>query len=388
MRPLILSRRLCDRSRLARTRHLPILAGALALTLGSLAAHAEEPQGARGDWGISLFGIENCVGALQNKGNALTSVSDCAVEQVFSHLADSALRFVEAHGKAQFGEHFHIDRRLGLTASSGTLSADLDVVVPLTALSSVEENVVTRSFFMQNGVTRWRDEHGFQRSDVRLGFVHRYALFEEPDDGVFGTSMFVQENLERGHTRVVTGLEYLDRWGQGSLSYYAPVTEWRPGRHGYEERALAGVELGYGTDLTDTINLSAGAGRWESRDGSGGWVDQGRLGVGWQPHPWFELRGGWDGIGTGDGSMALHASVTVPLGVDWSSVRWEGLGRRNPSSSGPAAGTIWRSADHVGEIDVAEREVNAPDNSDQEDESGSAKVIARSLSSHERPSSE
>ena len=143
------------------------------------------------------------------------------------------------------------------------------MVVPLTALSSAEEDVVTRSFFMQSGVTRWRDEHGFQRSDVRLGFVHRYALFEEPDDGVFGTSMFVQENLERGHTRVVTGLEYLDRWGQGSLSYYAPVTEWRPGRYGYRERALAGVELGYGTDLTNTINLSAGAGRWESKDRHG-----------------------------------------------------------------------------------------------------------------------
>ena len=191
---------------------------------------------------------------------------------------------------------------------------------------------MTRSFFVQNGVTRWRDAHGFQRSDVRLGFVHRNALHEEPGDGVIGTSMFVQENLERGHTRVVTGLEYLDRWGQGSLSYYMPVTDWVPDRHGYEERELEGVELGYGTDLTNTVSFSAGAGRWQSRDGTDAWVDQGRLNVGWQPHPWFQLRGGWDGIGTGDDSMAVHASVSVPLGVDWSDVRWEGLGRCDPSS--------------------------------------------------------
>ena len=359
MRMLIPHRRLRDLFPCPRP--LPILASALALTFGSLSAQAEEPQGAPSDWGISMFGVENCVGALQNTGNELTAVSDCAVEQVFSRLADSALQFVEQHGRARFGEHFHIDRRLGLTASSGTLSADLDVVVPLMVLSSVEDDAVTRSFFMQNGVTRWRDAHGFQRSDVRLGFVQRYALFEQPDEGVLGTSMFVQENLERGHTRVVTGLEYLDRWGQGSLSYYAPVTDWRPGRHGYEERALAGVELGYGTDLTNTINLSAAAGRWESKDGAGAWVDQGRLDIGWQPHPWFELRGGWGGIGTADDSMALHASFTMPLGgADWSSLRWEGLGRRDPSSAGPDAGTLWRSADHVGEIEVAEREVSPP----------------------------
>ena len=356
MRMVIPLRRLRDR--FPRPRPLPILAGALALTFGPLSAQADETQSAPSDWGISMFGVENCVGALQNTGNELTAVSDCAVEQVFSSLADAALQFVEAHGKSQFGEHFHIDRRLGLTASSGTLSADLDVVIPLTALSSVDDDAVTRSFFVQNGVTRWRDEHGFQRSDVRLGFVHRYALFEQPDDGVLGTSMFVQENLERGHARVVTGLEYLDRWGQGSLSYYAPVTDWRPGRYGYEERALEGMELGYGTDLTNTINLSAGAGRWQSKDGTDAWVDQGRLDIGWQPHPWFELRGGWDGIGTGDDSMAVHASFTMPLGGgDWSNVRWEGLGRRDPSSAGPDAGTLWRSADHVGEIEVAEREV-------------------------------
>ena len=66
MRVLIPSRRLRDR--LPSPRPLPILASALALTLGSFSAQADEPQAAPGDWGISMFGVENCVGALQNTG--------------------------------------------------------------------------------------------------------------------------------------------------------------------------------------------------------------------------------------------------------------------------------------------------------------------------------
>ncbi len=354
MRDRIPNRRLRDRL----PRPLPILATALALmlALGSLPTQADEQAAVPRDWGIGMFGVENCVGTLQYVQDDVTPATDCAIEQVFSRLADSALQLVERHGKAQFGEHFHIDRRLGLTASTGTLSADLDVILPLSALSSVEGDVTMRSFFVQNGVTRWRDARGFQRSDVRLGAVHRHALFEEPGDGVIGASMFVQENLERGHARLVTGLEYLDRWGQGSLTYYMPTTDWRPGHYGYEERAIAGAELAYSADLTTTVHLRAAAGRWESRDGSGAWAERARLGLGWQPHPWFEVQGGWDDVGAGDDSVALHASVSIPLGVlDRSDLRWEGLGRRDPASREAEDGTIWQSVDHVGQIEVVER---------------------------------
>lgn len=306
-----------------------------------------------------MFGVESCVGVLGNGEGALSSLADCAADQVFSKMSNYALNLVEQHGKKQFGEHFHIDRRLGLVASTGTLSAELDVVLPLSALSSVEGNTTTRSFFVQNGVTRWRDARGFQRSDVRLGAVHRHALFEEPGDGVIGASMFVQENLERGHARLVTGVEYLDRWGQGSLTYYMPTTDWQPGHHGYEERAIAGAEFAYSADLTTTVHLRAAAGRWESRDGSGGWAERGRLGLGWQPHPWFELHGGWEDIGTADDSMAMHVSVTVPLGGGvWPREGWQGLGRREAGTQALRTGAIWDSVSHVGRIEVVEREAS------------------------------
>ena len=76
---------------------------------------------------------------------------------------------------------------------------------------------VTRALFVQNGLSRWTDEHGYLRNDARLGMVRRIAVSERPDAGVFGTSVFFQENLERGHGRIATGVDWSDGWGAGSL---------------------------------------------------------------------------------------------------------------------------------------------------------------------------
>ena len=65
-----------------------------------------------------------------------------------------------------------------------------------------------------------------------------------PRAGVVGVSAWLQENLERGHQRVMAGLDYAGRWGSGSFSYFLPATEWRRARPGYEERAVEGMELG------------------------------------------------------------------------------------------------------------------------------------------------
>ena len=99
--------------------------------------------------------------------------------------------------------------------------------------------------------------------------------------------------------------------------------------------------------------MSLAAGRWESRSGSDARTDRGRLDIGWQPHSWFELRGGWDDIGTAGDSAALHAAFTIPFGGGaWSVPPWEGLGRRDPAPEQSDPGTIWRSVDHVGQIEV------------------------------------
>ena len=284
---------------------LPLLA--LVLGGGPLPAQAQDSQDARDVWSRSMLGVQNCAGALQNTGNEIPAMTDCVIDYAFSSLAAAGLQFVELHGKKQFGEHFHIERQLGFAASTGTFNADLDVVMPLTALSSTTDGVTTRAIFLQNGITRWRDGYGLQRSDMRLGIVHRFAPYGQLGDGVLGTSVFLQEDLERGHARMVTGIEYLDRWGRGSLNHYAPLTGWRDGRDGLEERALAGLELEYSTNLTNTIDLRVAGGRWESRREADAWTSRGRLDIGWRPHSWLMLRGGWDDIGTGNDALGVCA---------------------------------------------------------------------------------
>ena len=296
------------------------------------------------------------------------------MEEVFFKTSSLVLQLIDRHGKAYFGQHFQVDHRLSLSASTGELSADLDVVIPLNSFASGTGDTMTRSFFVQKGLTRWRDGNGFQRNDVRLGVVHRFELNERADSGVFGASAFFQENLERGHARLITGLEYFGQWGKSSLSYYSPTTDWKPGRFGYEERALAGMEFDFDTDLTRTIDLNAAAGRWENKDGSGEWLNRGRLGIGWQPHPWFALQGSWDGIGTVDDAQGVYAVVTIPLGEsEGSRVRWGGLGLGGGDPEDPDPGAMWSPVSNVGRIEVAERETSPPD--PENDSSDSEKMI-------------
>ena len=111
-------------------------------------------------------------------------------------------------------------------------------------------------------------------------------------------------------------------------------------------------------NLTDAIELNFAGGRWESKRDAGIWTSQGKLDIGWRRHPWLRLLGGWNGIGTGDEAAAVHVSFTMPLGEGGrsSSLRWKGLGVRDPSSVAfDDTGAMWAATQHINEIAVVER---------------------------------
>ena len=346
---------------------LKALAGIPVLAFGCLSALGNDSTDEFDNWGMHTLGVQSCAGVLDGSEDGFATAADCVENQLLSKLLDVTFQEMENHGDALFGEHFHLDHRLSFSASGGGISGNLDAVIPLNSFTSLSGEQVTRAVFLQNGFTRWRDAQGFQRNDMRFGLVHRMAMSDvHPDVGVLGTSVFFQENLERGHARIVTGLDYTDRWGTGSLSYFMPVTDWRAGRFGHEERALEGVEFELRTDVTTTIRLNAAAGHWERKDGSEGWTTRGRLGIGWQLHPWFGLQGSWKDIGTADDSLGLHAVVAIPFGgSEAQRPRWRGLGRAGLDSGEFDPGAIWNSVNNVGQIEVAERKASQEDEADE-----------------------
>lgn len=329
------------------------LASISVLVFGCLSAQADDSTGVHDFWGLHTLDVQTCAGVLEGSEGEFATAAHCVQNQLFSRLLDVTVQVMEEHGDALFGEHFHLDHRLDFSASGGGISGGLDAVIPLNFFTAVSGDRVTRALFLQNGVTRWRDGQGFQRNDMRFGVVHRMAMSDAHlDGGVFGAWVFFQENLEREHARVVTGLDYTDRWGTGSLRYFMPITDWRSGRLGFKERALEGVEFEVGTAATRTVMLSAAAGHWENRNGSGDWGTRGRLRIGWQPNRWLGLRASWEDIGTADDSLGLHVLVKVPFDDASKSPRWEGLGIAARGAT-PSTSDLWRPITGIGEIAVA-----------------------------------
>ena len=336
---------------------LPIIAAFLALLPS--AANAD-------DWFVDrlnqeISGLWSCASAaagVTEVGAAFSMTARCTADQTLASLLDETARLAEHQGQAVFGEHFRIDNRLGLSVDGGGLRGDFDAVIPLRAFSSTDDEAGTgRALFMQSGVTRWTDDHGFRRNDMRHGLVNRFAISDGLDDGIFGLWVFVQQNLERGHERLVSGVDYAGHWGTGSLNYFLPTTDWLPGRPGYEERALEGMEVDLRFNATSTITLNAATGRWEARDGSGAWETRSRLGLDWSPHPWLRFGGSWADTGAGRDTMGLRAAVSIPMGgARPERPHWQGLGI---AGGGGALDTtdVWRSVNTVGRIEVAERTV-------------------------------
>lgn len=298
------------------------------------------------------------VSGLHTCGNGfsqgLATGTRCMASRAVNDIAMSrAFNFVAKSGRALFGKNFRAVNRLSYVPSAqGGLDGHLDFAFPLTVMGLNGPD--SGAFFMQQGITRWRDRNGSLRNDLRSGLVSRFTIGESRANLV-GVSAFMQNNLERGHGRVVAGVDYAGIWGRGSFNMFMPTTGWRPGQRSREERALAGSELDLRLNLTTTVSMQGAVGRWQAADGSKNWETSSRVGLNWRPHPWLDLSAAWRDIGTADESSMVRAAVVIPFGGPRESPPWNGLGMA--VSANTVAPDPWQPIENVGRIRVAERGV-------------------------------
>ena len=290
-------------------------------------------------------------------GGSLPEGARCLFANGLAFLFDEGARRAQDYGREAFGTHF---RMVGTAAYAGAsrnpgLTGGLDIVAPLAGGGPAPVGESSGpALFLQQGVTRWRDGDGAPRNDLRYGLVYRFRAGDGPGADIAGLSLLQLHNAERRHRVLAPGIDYAGRWGRGSLRYFIPATGWRRGRAGQEERALAGMELAAGLDLTTTLRADATGYRWETGDGSGAWSGGGRLDFGWRPHPWLKLAAGFDRNGRGEGAVSLFAGLRVPLGSPARPPRWQGLGIA-AGGSAPTDSDLWRPVEGDGRIATAAR---------------------------------
>ena len=212
-------------------------------------------------------------------------MADRAIAGAFGFTQD----LLDRQGKALFGQGFSIQSSFdySLSSSSG-IQGNLDVVVPVYSFSSSSSDATPlRSGFLQNGITRWVDERGIQRSDARMGFVYRFTAGQNRAN-MFGLSALLQKNLEFDHQRLATGVDYAGIWGVASLTYFKPITDWQFNHLGYKERPLEGMDFDMQLKPTTAILFRTTVGRWKDPEGSGNWLTRGRVALEWQPHPYLK----------------------------------------------------------------------------------------------------
>ena len=308
---------------------------ALAALLSSALAGSGHAAGSVAQWAFDRTDA-SCLGALQGDSVDWDGGARCLGDRLGGLLVDEAARLLTGQGRRVFGEHFSLVHRLSWSPLGQGLAGELDAVIPLggtpprfrgsgvPAGAGAAEAFHGRALFLQQGVTRWTDAHGLRRHDLRLGTAVRFALPHLTGADVLGATALVQENAERGHQRLVLGADYAGRWGQASLQHYLPTTDWRPGRPGHEERAAGGTELSVRFALTTTLSLDTAMGRWERGDAGRSTLD-GRLGLGWTPHPSLRFDAG-TGLGPGAHGGAFRLSLNVPFGGPRPRAKWEGFG--------------------------------------------------------------
>ena len=291
----------------------------------------------------------------QDCGSSGNLVEHCLTDLLSDTAIEHATSLATREGQSAFGERFRLYSRMTLEPS-GDLTGDLDAVIPLSSGSTeVDGSNADTAFFLQQGITSWRGGDGDRRNDIRLGMVYRFPVSESD---ALGVSLLYQENLEREHQRLAFGMDYGGRWGTGYISHFEPITNWQPGRPGYEERARGGTELGARMTLTSTLSADVATGRW---DGDSDHIRNARLGVNWRPHPWVNFGIGYEdnyvGAGTVEDGARLSASFGIPLGHDGGTSprpRWQGLGVAGSAKTSP---DLWAPITNVGRIATVERVV-------------------------------
>ena len=305
----------------------------------------------------ALAGLAACGDAFESATHAGT---DCLEGKAVNDIVLSrAARFADAYGKSVFGQHFSLKQRLTYAPAGGGFSGEIDAVIPLVSGLADDGDVADAALFLQQGLTRWTDSAGFLRNDLRYGMAHRFDVANMPGADIVGISVFHQRNLEHGHGRLVTGVEYDGAWGDGALTYFKPTTGWRDSLADWnkEERALEGMEFALHFKPTSAIHLETAATHWEDTDGAKQWVTGGRMATNWQPHPWLHVGHSWDGLGTDNDNQSLHLTLSIPLEEADKIPEWQGLGIVGAAKQ--SGRDVWRAVEHVGRIEVAQRERRA-----------------------------
>lgn len=268
---------------------------------------------------------------------------------------DDALGYATAIGHNLFGEGFRLSGEVDYSDEDSVIG-NLDAVLPLylSFAPSVGGVSAPESFFFQYGITRYDDEHDVRRDDWRFGAVYRYALSAAADADVVGAWLFIQQNRQRGHRRIALGGDYTTPWGEASLDYFVPLSDWRAGRAGYEERALEGGKVGLSFDVSSRLALDIGASRWEETDGSGDFNTKMVGGMTYLLFPQLELRGAWNEESGSEDNWSVYAQLSIPLGKPAS-------GFPLLRAQAPALSDFYRPIESVGKIEVAERKARQPE---------------------------